>query len=190
MSERRGELLQSIVDVARALFGARAASIMLLDPDRDELVFEAVSGEGQDSLRGRRLPSGTGIAGWVLASRQPLVLEDVTQDPRFARAAAEQTGYTPKGLMSAPLLSGERAIGVLQVLDRPRRAEFSLVEADLLAQFAHQAALAVDLVDGGSPTGGAPPALAALADAIEGLEGPRRRAALRLLDALADLLQE
>lgn len=187
MRDRRAELLQSIVDVARAIFGAKAATIMLLDHERDELVFEAISGEGSDTLVGRRLPSGTGIAGWVLRSQEPLVLEDVTQDPRFARDAAEQTGYVPKGLMSAPMLSGDRALGVLQVLDRPLRVEFSLIEANLLALFARQAALAVEVV-GGGPAG--PRVLDDLADAIEALEGPRRRAALQLLDALSDLLRD
>ena len=42
-------LLQSIVDVARSIFGAPAASIFLSDEEADELVFEAVSGQGGDT---------------------------------------------------------------------------------------------------------------------------------------------
>src|SRR6516165_4874493 len=105
--EQFGRLLRSIVDVARAIFGARASSIMLLDPDTEELVFAAVSGEGERELVGRRMPASTGVAGWVLSSRTPLVLEDVQSDPRFARDVAEKTGYVPKGLMAAPLLDEE-----------------------------------------------------------------------------------
>ena len=52
-------LLQSIVDVARAIFDAKASSIMLLDTATDELVFEAVSGEGEGDLVGMRFPSST-----------------------------------------------------------------------------------------------------------------------------------
>ena len=74
-------LLQAIVEVARAIFGARAASVMLLDEGTAELVFEAVTGEGEDTLVGRRIPSGTGIAGWVAQSGQPLVVEDVASEP-------------------------------------------------------------------------------------------------------------
>ena len=47
-------LLQSIVEVARAIFGAKAASIFLLDEETDELVFEAVAGEGCETLVGQR----------------------------------------------------------------------------------------------------------------------------------------
>jgi GAF domain-containing protein len=139
-------LLQSIVEVARAIFKAKASSIFLLDEIADELVFEAVSGQGQESLIGQRFPSSTGIAGFVLVSRQPLVIEDVLADPRFSREAAEGTGFVPKGLMAVPLLHEERALGVLEVLDRPRDSKFSLAEMELLGLFANQAAIALDLL--------------------------------------------
>ena len=140
------ELLQSIVEVARAIFRAKASSIFLLDEATDELVFEAVAGEGSDSLVGVRFPSSTGIAGFVLVSRQPLVIEDVLEDPRFSRETAESTGFVPKGLMAVPLLHEERALGVLEVLDRPSDAHFSLAEMELLGLFANQAAIALDLL--------------------------------------------
>lgn len=144
--ESHRALLQSIVDVARAIFGARAASVFLLDEETDELVFEAVSGEGEGELVGMRFPSSTGIAGWVLVTRQPIVIDDLQQDPRFAKQAAESTGYVPHGLMAVPLLLEERALGVLEVLDRPNDAPFTLTEMDLLSLFAHQAAIGLDLL--------------------------------------------
>ena len=140
------ELLRSIVEVARAIFHAKASSIFLLDSETDELVFEAVAGEGSESLVGRRFPSSTGIAGFVLVSRQPLVIEDVLEDPRFSRETAESTGFVPKGLMAVPLLHEERALGVLEVLDRPSDSRFTLQEMDLLGLFANQAAIALDLL--------------------------------------------
>jgi GAF domain-containing protein len=140
------ELLQSIVEVARAIFHAKASSIFLLDEEGDELVFEAVAGEGSESLVGRRFPSSTGVAGFVLVSRQPLVIEDVLEDPRFSRETAESTGFVPKGLMAVPLLHEERVLGVLEVLDRPSHARFTLAEMELLGLFANQAAIALDLL--------------------------------------------
>jgi len=144
--ENYRELLRSIVEVARAIFKAKASSIFLLDEETDELVFEAVAGEGSESLIGRRFPSSTGIAGFVLVSRQPLVIEDVLEDPRFSRETAESTGFVPKGLMAVPLLHEERALGVLEVLDRPSDARFTLAEMELLGLFANQAAIALDLL--------------------------------------------
>ena len=188
-------LLQSIVEVARAIFGARASSVFLFDEPSDELVFEAVAGEGADDLVGQRFPSSTGIAGWVLVTRQPLVVEELENDPRFAREAAESTGFVPKGIMAVPLLYEDNALGVLEVLDRPANAAFSLAEMELLGLFATQAATALALLRKArrarAALEGDPEAVsvAAVAAALERLEGPRRDAGHALLDALARVLR-
>jgi GAF domain-containing protein len=189
------ELLRSIVEVARAIFGARASSIFLLDEEADELVFEAIAGEGSDSLLGTRLPSSTGVAGWVLSARSPLVLDDLSQDPRFARDVAERTGYVPKRLMAVPLLHEERALGVLQVLDREGE-RFSLEEMELLGLFAAQAAVALDLLQRArrarAALEGADEELglvARLAAAVDARSEGDREAALRLLAALEQILR-
>jgi GAF domain-containing protein len=191
------ELLQSIVEVARAIFGARASSVFLHDEDSDELVFEAVAGEGADELIGQRFPSSTGIAGWVLVTRQPLVVDELDKDPRFAREAAESTGFVPKGLMAVPLLHEDRALGVLEVLDRPQQAAFSLAEMELLGLFASEAAIALDLLQKARAArtvleeeGGEAEALARFAARLDEAEPDKREAALRLLDALGSLLRE
>jgi GAF domain-containing protein len=189
-------LLQSVADVARSIFGAQAASIFLLDEEADELVFEAVSGKGERSLVGMRIPSSTGIAGWTLVTRQPLIIEDLTQDPRHAREVAERSGYVPKGIMSVPLLADERVLGVLQVLDRPQRPDFSLQEMELLGLFANQAAIALDLLQRSrrakaamEASGGDVAIVARVAAALDDLtEGDRARA-MRLLEALEDVLR-
>ncbi|MFN2470931.1 MAG: GAF domain-containing protein [Gaiellaceae bacterium] len=190
-------LLQSIVEVARSIFGARASSLMLLDEETDELVFEAVAGEGEGTLVGQHFPSGTGVGGWVLVTRQPLVIEDVTQDPRHARDVAERTGYVPQGLMCVPLLYEERALGVLYVLDRPQNTRFTLGEMDLLGLFGNQAAIALQLlqrarraralIEGGA--GHDTAAVARLAEAVDALEDDRRDAGVRLLEAIEAVLK-
>ena len=184
-------LLRSIVDTARAIFRAQAASVFLLDAETDELVFEAVSGEGEESLVGRRFPSSTGIAGWVLVTGQSLVLDDVTADPRFASQAAQSTGYVPKAIMAVPLESGDRTLGVLEVLDRPSGERFTMAESDLLGMFAAQAAIALDLLERSRSArrlldddGGDAAVLTRLAAALESAEAEDREAALALLQAL------
>jgi GAF domain-containing protein len=190
------ELLQSVVEVARAIFNAQASSIFLLDEESDELIFEAIAGPGADTLIGQRFPSSTGIAGWVLVTRQPLVIEDVTEDPRFAKDLAETTGYVPKGLMAVPLLHEERSLGVLEVLDRPQRTQFSLVEMDLLGLFANQAAIALDLLRRArhaeavlSASGEGADVVARLATTVEALDEEQRAAGLRLLGAVEEVLK-
>ena len=193
--EEFNRLLRSIVEVARAIFGARASSIFLLDEATDELVFAAVAGEKEQFLVGRRLPSSTGVAGWVASSRTPLVLDDVQADPRFARDVAENTGYVPKGMMAVPLLDEERVLGVLQVLDRPQRSRFSLQEMELLGLFATQAAVALSLLETARSARAAlsgdeeASLVARLAGALERLDEGDRAAADGLLRSLTGLLE-
>jgi GAF domain-containing protein len=195
--EAHRRLLQATVEVARAIFSAKAATVFLYDPETDELVFEAVAGLGADTLIGDRIPSSTGIAGWVLVTRQPLVLEDVSQDPRWGgQEIAERTGYAPKGLMAVPLIHEEDPVGVLQVLDRPQQSRFSLEEMDLLGIFANQSAISLDLLgkarraraaleDSGADLG----TLARLAGHLDELEGKEREAGIDLLRSLERLLK-
>jgi GAF domain-containing protein len=195
--EAHRRLLQATVDVARRIFSARASSVFLYDEETDELVFEAVSGEGAEALLGQRIPSSTGIAGWVLVTRQPLVLEDVTEDPRWGgREISELTGYVPKGLMAVPLLHEEDPVGVLNVLDRPQQERFSLEEMELLGLFANRAAIALDRFGGArraravlEESGADVEALARLAGRLDELEGKEREAGIDLLRALESLLK-
>ena len=194
--ESQAALLRSIVDVARAIFAARAASIMLLDDESGELVFEAVSGEGSDALVGSRFPANKGMAGWVATAAQPLILDDIGEDPRFSEEIAQSTGYVPRALMAVPLIGDEVVLGVLSVLDRSDEQTFELVQMELLELFARQAAIALGIVKSaraaqGALSGSGDVALVArLAAALEGLEGERRAAGVRLLEALEVLLAD
>jgi GAF domain-containing protein len=186
-------LLGSIVDVARAIFAAQASSIFLFDEQTDELVFEAVSGEGEDELVGMRFPSSTGVAGWVLVTGEPLVIDDVGSDARFGRDAAESTGYVPNRLMAVPLLYGETVLGVLEVLDPPAGLRDPLADLELLGLFANQAAVALSLVrrarraqEALTNAGGTAALVGRVAAALERRDDP---AAERLLAALAEVLE-
>ncbi len=190
--EQHRALLQSIVDVARSIFGAKAASIFLLDEEAEELVFEAVSGEGEGALIGMRMPASAGIAGWVLMTRQPLAIEDLSRDPRHARNVAERTGYVPSSIMAVPLLHEEEALGVLNVLDPPEGKKFGMAEMDLLGLFAAQAAIGLVLLQKArrarevlEDAGSTAAAVARVAAALERRDDDAGR---RLLAALEDVL--
>ena len=151
-----------------------------------------MAGEGAETLIGRRFPSSTGVAGWVLVTRQPLVVEDLTKDTRFSREAAESTGYVPRGLMAVPLLAEDSALGVLEVLDRPEDEPFTLAEMDLLSLFANQAAIALELLQRARRARAALDGegeLARFAAKLEQASEEKRAAGLDLLRALERLLE-
>jgi GAF domain-containing protein len=195
-ADARRDLLQSIVEVARAIFLAQAASIALLVDSSQDFMFEAVAGYGAERLVGMRFPAGQGVAGMVAQTGEPVIIDDLAGDPRFARDLASETGYVPQAMMVAALERGERTLGVLSVLDRGRTGRTALQELELLVAFATQAALAVDVGEVARHATAllerVPDQLglvAHLAERLDGLPPGRRDAGLRLLadlDALLD----
>lgn len=189
-------LLQSIVEVARHVYGAAASSVFMVTPDTGELIFAAVSGAGEQRLVGVRFPAGTGIAGWVVASGQPILADEVAETDYFASDAASSTGYLPSSIMAAPLISDGECIGVLEVLDRYTSAAGAptreLEDMELLGLIASQAALALSLLrsrDGTTSTAGDVSGLLSRLSAHAAQEHFTRPTAT-LLRALVDILDE
>ncbi len=186
----RHALLQAIVELTRAVFAARACSLMSHDPSTRELVFEAIAGEGA-ILVGRRIPATTGLAGWSLASEEPIAVMDTKSDPRFAREVAEETGYVPTRLSVHPLLHDERSLGVLSVLDQGTGSQVGLADMSVLGQIATHAAAVLALVLRArelEATGAGRGALSRLERALAAAPPGQRAAALAALAGIEDLL--
>lgn len=137
-------LLNSIVEAAARIFGAAAASILLVNEAEGVLEFKVAHGASNRDLVGTRIPLNQGIAGYVAMSGQPIAISDVAQDARFNRDFAKSTGYVPHSILATPLLAGERVIGVMEVLDKINAPSFGMQDMEILGLFAHQAALAID----------------------------------------------
>jgi len=138
------ELLNSIVEAAAQIFGAAAASILLINEEEQVLEFRVAVGPAKKSLVGVKYPMDRGIAGYVAMTGQPLATAKVQEDARFDRKFAESTGYIPESILATPLLSGDRIIGVMEVLDKIDASSFGMQDLELAGMFARQAALAID----------------------------------------------
>jgi GAF domain-containing protein len=147
-AEIERSLLNSVVALARHVYGAAASSVFMVSEDTGELVFAAVAGEGEESLVGTRIALGTGIAGWVAASGQTIITDNVAETDHFAKDVAASTGYLPMSIMAAPLVADGACIGVLEVLDRRAVGDAGreLDDMELLGVLANQAALSLDLL--------------------------------------------
>jgi GAF domain-containing protein len=141
------ELLRSLAETARQLFGAAACSLALLSGDDSELVYTIAAGEGADDVTGMRISSAQGIAGLVVQSGQPIAISDLADDPRFSRELAEQTGYVPETILAVPVETSQRMLGVISLLDRDPRRPGAEKDMTLLSLFADQAALALVSVE-------------------------------------------
>lgn len=181
------ELLGSLTETARRLFGAAACSLALLSEDESELLYTVAVGEGARDVTGMRMPASQGIAGWVVQSGQPIAISDAAADPRFALDQAERTGYVPQTILAVPVETPQRMLGVITLLDRDPRRPGADQDMALLALFADQAALALAAVERFSAMGRV--LLDALAEAAAGEDLVRalRQAAARRPAADEDL---
>jgi putative nucleotidyltransferase with HDIG domain len=136
------ELLKEIGRVAESLTGAAASSILLLDEDGLNLFFKTASGEKGRQVRRVLVPVANGIAGWVARHQKPLIVNDVSKDERFLRVPDQETGYVTRRLLAAPLVAGERLVGVLEALNKKSGA-FTSEDRELLQDLANFAAVAV-----------------------------------------------
>lgn len=159
-------LLRSIVEAAASIFQAAAASILLVNEAEAALEFRVSTGEANRELVGLRFPLDQGIAGYVAMTGQPIAVSNVEQDARFNRDFAQSTGYVPRSILAMPLISGERVLGVMEVLDKIDAPAFGMQDMELLGIFARQAALAIEMSQGLERLG------AALVEGLKGLAGP------------------
>jgi GAF domain-containing protein len=138
-------LLQSIVETAAKIFGAAAASLLLVNEDEEALEFKVAFGPGDRDLVGTKFPYDQGIAGYVFMTGMPIATSNVKEDKRFNQDFAKSTGYVPNSILATPLISSDdRVIGVMEVLDKIEAASFDMHDMELMGMFAQQAAMAID----------------------------------------------
>ncbi len=137
-------LLHKILAKAVEVMTASAGSLLLLDELTEELVFAVIEGGGGENLKGVRMSRDKGIAGWVATHRQPLIVDDVSQDNRYYESIASSFGYKPTSLLCAPMISRNNLIGVLQVMHNVPGRYFNALDRQLLTTFANQSAVAIE----------------------------------------------
>ena len=111
------DLLSRILAQAITVLGGGAGSIALVEAD-GALRFRTVQGPAAPRLIERTLPHGTGLLGWSIAHRTPLVVANPGLDPRHASEIATEVGVTPQHLLVAPLIEGEEVIGGIGAASR------------------------------------------------------------------------
>ncbi len=138
------ELLQLIMSSAAQLLDAETSSLLLVDEDTDELIIEVATGSTGGDVVQRRVPAGAGIAGWVLKHREPAVVDDPSSDDRFYRDVSAAIGFETDNLLAVPMLHKERALGVVEVINKRGPAGFDDRDVELAGALASLAAIAVE----------------------------------------------
>ncbi|MDQ7821808.1 MAG: GAF domain-containing protein [Candidatus Eremiobacteraeota bacterium] len=137
-------LLETITRQTMEIMEAEASSLLLVEPGGRYLTFRVAIGEVASMLKDVQIKTGEGIAGTVALSGKPLLIHDARKEPRFFAGVDEQTGFTTKTLLCAPLMTKKRIHGVIEVINKKDEQLFDERDMDFLMAMANQAAIAIE----------------------------------------------
>lgn len=139
------ELLRAILDVARRVILAEAASLFFTNERSGNLDLTVTSYQEGVFLEPHiTVPRGKGIAGWVLEHGESLLIPDAYADERFFKDADRQTGYRTRSILCAPLKRDGKVIGVLQILNPREKESFDEQDLDGFTAYANLTATAIE----------------------------------------------
>ncbi len=139
------EILWTLIEMTTKEMGADRGSLFLNDALTGELYSRVAQG---DLTREIRILNTTGIAGAIFQNGTGEIIHDAYNDDRFNNAIDQQTGYTTKNIVCAPVrtVRGD-VIGVIQILNK-RRGRFTKDDLDILEAITLQAAVSLQNAQG------------------------------------------
>jgi signal transduction histidine kinase len=143
------DLLGLVLDRTMQTVRATIGSIMLVDRERQTLRIAAARGLSDEVIANVEVGLGEGIAGRVAQLREPVLVEDVETDPRFAKA--NDPKYGGGSFICMPVRVGDRVIGVINLAKKeygaarsPSAPPFTLTDLQFLNTLMTHIAYALD----------------------------------------------
>jgi Nif-specific regulatory protein len=138
------EVLQAIAQSVPQVLHSQAGSVLLLDPRRKKLIFRAAAGPIGTSLLGTEFDASLGIAGSVVKTAQPVIVQDAQHDDRFFKGidARSSGSFTTRSLIAAPLIHRGQVLGVVEAVNKTGGELFTKDDLRVLRIFANLSAAA------------------------------------------------
>ena len=136
-------LLSKIVSAASQISNAEEASILMFDPAKNTLYFQAATNLDTQLHRGVIVPLEESIAGWIVQNQKPVIVDDPQKDKRHFDSIQAITNITCNSLLGIPLMSKGKVIGVLEVINK-RGGKFTKEDQDVLLALGAQATVAIE----------------------------------------------
>jgi diguanylate cyclase (GGDEF)-like protein len=136
------KVYQSLLERVSELMKAGRSSLMIFDPESNELALEVALGAHSVTTKPIALRLGDPVAGAVLSSGVPLVVRDADKDSRVPKPTPGR--YTGKSFISYPITLGPRKVGVLNLTERVDGKSFENDDLMMLDMVAPHLALIID----------------------------------------------
>ena len=137
------KMLEIINNHITQLLGVAATSVVLYDDRQNELWFAAASGAGADFMRDRRLALKEGVVSWVVQQGEPVMIPDVSKDPRFFSDFDQQSKFKTRSILCVPLKTKGKVIGAIEAMNK-LEGTFDEEDLRILSSLAAPAAAAID----------------------------------------------
>ena len=139
-----GEVMHIILAKVAELLKPRNWSVLLCDPRTGELTFNAALGAGSERLANLRIQRGEGIAGWVAANNQPLLVADVSKDERFSARFDEESQFHTRSILAVPISTKGNVLGVIELVNGLSDGVFTPEDLRILSTVAEFSAIAIE----------------------------------------------
>lgn len=136
-------LLERMLERICQIVDAEAGTLFLVDHAKKEIVFKVVYGEKTAQLLNKRFPWDRGICGYVAREGHGVIINEPEKDPRFNKEFDTLVGFKTKSLLCLPLLSKDKTIGVVEIVNK-RSGEFERHDFELMVAAAAQAAITLE----------------------------------------------
>jgi len=137
------EILQQIMSQVSRLLSPKVLALLLKDEETGELEFAVVISDGNNKLKGVRLPAGHGAAGWAAENGQPLFIPNLQRDGRFAAEYDLHVSFTPQSIVCVPVKSHDTVFGVIQLIDSIDGSILDAADEKILTAIADFAGVAI-----------------------------------------------
>lgn len=137
-------VLETIMHQISSFFHPDTWSLLMVDPETNELYFEIAVGEASEKLTDLRLKIGEGIAGWVARHNQPVYVPDTSRDSRFSTRIDEVTRMVTRSIACIPVRGRDGVLGVIELINCPSPLQFEGEDLFLLQALADYVAIAIE----------------------------------------------
>jgi diguanylate cyclase (GGDEF)-like protein len=137
------KVIELIMARIQELIPSEAWSMLMVDEEKQELVFELALGAKGKEVSSFRIKLGEGIAGWVAQTGRPAIVNDAAKDARFARRFDNSTQFETRSILCAPLISRGRTIGVVEIINK-LDGRFTQADLEVLLTLVEPCAIAIE----------------------------------------------
>lgn len=138
------KVLGKIMERMCIMTGAESWAVLLVDDLDNELVLQSAKGLAAKKAGSLRFKIGEGIAGWCAEDREPKLISDTGKEKRFSKTVDKVTGIRASSLMAVPILSRDKLLGVIELINKKYDAPFTKEDLQLVTRLLDQVAIAIE----------------------------------------------